>query len=335
MPGERADAERAAERALEFLLDSRFIELELENSKHLQGGFGWRDFAVVGMQSDEWVTAYTAYALAEAGKQQGYAAAKSAWQWLVAESRIDRPGLGYNRRTPQDADSTVWGCRLAAAIGRSSDEWTARALRYLHTCGREDGGIATFADADDLSHLGSAADGVEGWTTSHECVTAAAACLPEVVNFTDVCGFLARKQQPEGFWRPYWWADADYATAHAIESLSRLNADRRAIDRGVAWLSRSPSNHSPFVLALRVLGISKAGSYSFKPALRELLDLQLANGSWPASARLRIPPPNLKNPAIIWNWHEQHDGIGGVVLDRQGVFTTATALRALSSCLTQ
>jgi hypothetical protein len=181
MPGEGADTKRAAERAEAFLLRSRFVAPGSSNSEELEPGFGWRDFFfIVGMQSDEWVTAYTACALAEAGNRHGYEAAQSAWQWLVADSRIDRPGLGYNRRTSHDADSTVWGCRLAAAIGRSSDEWTVRALRYLQTCRRADGGIATFAEADDLSLLGfgSAADAVEGWTISHECVTAAAAWLP-------------------------------------------------------------------------------------------------------------------------------------------------------------
>jgi hypothetical protein len=334
---EQADTKRAVGRAVEFLLQARIDGCGASGSEPLQTGRFWRDFRVAGVQSDEWVTAYAACALAETGNRQGYEAAECAWNWLIRRSQQDRPGLGYNRRTPRDADSTLWGCRLAAAIGRSPDEWTGCAVRYLRTCSRADGGIATFAKAADLStlKLDSAPEAVEGWTISHECVTAAAAWLPQVVNFADVCGFLARTQQPEGFWRAYWWADADYATAHAIESLVRMSADQAVIDRGLAWLCRSPSNRSPFVLALRVLGISKARSQSFRLALRQLLDLQLANGSWAASARLRLPPPKLKNPAIIWNWDEHHDGLGGIILDRQGVFTTATVLRALSSCLTQ
>jgi hypothetical protein len=334
MPGDLADVKRAAERAEEFLL-SRFIGPGANGGEPLQG-VGWRDFVAFGVQSDEWVTAYTACALAEAGNRQCCWAADGAWRWLTAQSQNNRPGLGYTRRTPQDADSTVWGCRLAAAIGQSSAEWTAGALRYLQGSARADGGIATYAEADlSALGLGTAAGTVAGWTISHECVTAAAAWLPEVVSFADAGGFLARTQQPEGFWRAYWWSDVDYATAHAIESLARLGAYREVIDRAAEWLSRSPCNPSPFVLALRVLGISRARSLSFKPPLRELLDLQLPNGSWPTSARLRIPPPNVKNPAMVWNWHEDLDGIGSILLDRQAIFTTATALRALSSCLTQ
>jgi hypothetical protein len=334
MPGDLADAKRAAERAVEFLLGSRFIEPDASGNEPPQG-VGWRDFVAFGVPSDEWVTAYTACALAEAGNRQCYYAAEGAWQWLIAHSQENRPGLGYTRRTPQDADSTVWGCRLAAAIGQSSAEWTAGALRYLQGLARTDGGIATFAEADLYTlGLGNAADTVAGWTISHECVTAAAAWLPEVAHFTDAAGFLARRQQLEGFWRAYWWSDVDYATAHAIESLARLGAYNETIDRAVYWLSRSPCSRSAFVLALRVLGISRARSLSFKPPLRELLALQLPNGSWPTSARLRIPPPYVRNPAMVWNWHEHHDGVASILLDRQAIFTTATALRALSSCLT-
>jgi hypothetical protein len=101
----------------------------------------------------------------------------------------------------------------------------------------------------------------------------------------------------------------------------------------VDWLTGLPPSSSPFRLALRVLGIVSARHHGFEPALTQLLALQLDDGSWTASARLRVPPLDAQNPALRWNWDESGNGFGSIVLDQQRVFTTATAVRALSSCL--
>jgi len=326
MSGDDASTKRAQGKAVEFLLGAR----------SLAGGFGWNDFNAFGVESDEWVTAYAAHSLAETGDRNAREAARQAWIWLVEQSRQHRPGLGYNTQTPQDADSTVWGYRLAIAIGQSSDECATRFLRFLLTCVQPGGGVATFP-ADGLSvlykYIGNGADAIGGWTTSHACVTAAAAWLPDLVKSADLYGFLVRAQDSRGFWNGYWWADAEYATSHALESLARGGTGRESLDLGASWLAGSLGRRSPFGLALRAFGIAKAGHDNFEPALQELLTQQLADGSWRASARLRIPPPNLKDPRIQWNWDEENPGIGSLLLDQRRIFTTATALRALSACL--
>lgn len=331
MPAIDAALRRAQRSAVEFLL-------KVGSDKAVRVGnpatFRWQDFQVFGIESDEWVSAYTAYALAETGQNQALESAESTWVWLTEISERHGPGLGYQSLVPQDADATVWGCRLAAALGHSLHKSALRSFDLLQACVRPDGGIATFL-ARDLQKLktdGSALS-FEGWTTSHACVTAAAAWLPEIVRLAGVFGFLSRAQDSLGFWTGYWWADREYATACAIESLSRFGTGQDLVERALGWLTGRPNPCSPFALALRVLGVAKAGRAFCETSLKELLDLQLADGSWPASARLRIPPPNLKDPRIQWNWDARGNGIGSIVLDQRRIFTTATALRALSSCL--
>jgi hypothetical protein len=321
-----AEREVALKRAVDFLLGERVTE----NGREARY---WRDFNAYANESDEWVTAYTAYALAESGLSDGIEAARNAWDWLVEGPYLHGPGLGYSRLSPQDADSTAWGLRLAAILQRSQDAFAKEAYEFLTTFVRRDGGIGTFAAADALKiGPGKNESDVAGWIASHICVTGPAAWLPVVRSLGTVQQFLIRTQQKAGFWRAYWWADDEYATAHAVESLTATCRFDEAVRRGAAWLRDKCHSHSPFSLALRVLGIAKAGEPGFEPTLKELLALQKEDGSWSPSARLRIPAPFLKEPHVQWNWDEQGNGIGCIMLDHRRIFTTATAVRALSAC---
>ncbi len=335
MRGDLAATRQALCRAVEFLLTAHLIENIPGGAASHRGLNCWKEFNAFGTSSDEWVSAYAGCALARSGVTSAFEAACAVWEWLIAAPLHLRPGFGYNRKTPPDADSCVWGCRLAEAIGHASHPCALESFDLLKNCARPDGGIATFTAAMlEPLHVGTD-EAIAGWTASHTCVTATAAWFPDLMENHKVEAFLARTQCPDGFWKAYWWGEPEYATAHAVESLTRAGMGSELVERAVTWLSESPRPRSPFALALRVLGISSAGSRNFLPALQQLLALQLADGSWPASTRLRIPPPQLPNASIIWNWDEQHNGIGSILPDTNRIFTTASALRALTSCLTQ
>lgn len=324
-----AAANDALHRAINFLLIAR-------SERTGSGRRHWQDFHAYGNESDEWMTAYVGYALAETGLAEATNAAVDAWEWLVTEASAHGPGIGYSTLSPQDADSTAWALRMAEAIGRSEDEFAKRAFGYLTTYVRGDGGIGTFAPAElQKIHFGDTDDAVAGWTGSHNCVTSTAAFLRELSKVGDVYGFLAGAQEPDGFWRCYWWADHEYATAHAIESFKRAGVQQEATDRALYWLKQNGRRHSPFTLALRVLGMSAGGASESEAAMQDLTTLQLADGSWAASARLQIPPPFLRNPQMQWNWNEHGNAIGSVMIDQHRIFTTATAVRAISAWLTQ
>ncbi len=320
MTGLAAATERSLRRGVEFLLAVRSSgEASCASQR---SSASWREFIAFGVNSDEWVTGYAGCALAHTGYTDALEAAARAWAWLAAQCREHDAGFGYNTTTPRDADSTLWGCRLAAELNRSADECSVQALRFVQKCAQADGGIASYTD-DDLKPLNiGTGDALAGWTTSHDCVSAGAAWLPEICEWVDVRGYLARTQQENGSWRSYWWLDHEYATAFAVESLARDGGYPDAVERGATWLTEGYHRHSPFVLALRTLGIAAAGHHPFETCLQELLDLQRADGSWPVSARVRIPPPFLKDPQRIWNWNEQSDGIGCIIPDRFRVFTT-------------
>jgi hypothetical protein len=328
MSDARVDAANSLQKGVRFLLDVR-------QPSEVGAPRFWKDFSVFGRTSDEWITAYTAAALAETGISEACDAADTGWRFLTADQSVAPTGLGYNREAPRDADSTQWGCRLSVLLGRASDEWFRRAIEFLaKRCLRPDGGVATYASADSLpieirSNTRGAA---EGWTCSHVCVTAAAAWLKELLVCGDLTGFLTRTQSLEGYWGSYWWIDREYATAMALESLSRHSLKQELIDQAAVWLKKRPPGTSSFKLALRIIGISAAKDHA-EALLSRLLALQLADGSWASSARMRIPPLNLRHPDLRWNWDEASDGFGGIVLDRARVFTTATAVRALTACL--
>ncbi len=296
------------------------------------GQLFWTDFRVFGSRGDEWVSAYVAHALAETEDPLARKPVDAAWTWLTSHAGKRGAGLGFNSGVAQDADSTVWGCRLAALTGRSASDWTANSLAFLRTCCRDNGGIATFPDEAAVQKSLGLPLRANGYTVSHACVSASAAWLPAVQGFGDIFGFLRSVQQPEGFWYGYWWSEPEYATAMAVESLVAREQGGESVDRALGWLSTVPPSASPFRLAMRLLGLTKAKRPGGS-VLDSLLAEQLGDGSWTGSARMRIPPADLENPEVRWNWNERSAGFGAIVVDHARIFTTASALRALTSCL--
>ncbi len=68
----------------------------------------WRDFPGLDGGSDEWVTAFTAAALATLPEDEARCAARNAWA-LLRERHTADGGWGYHPGMPVDADSTA--CR--------------------------------------------------------------------------------------------------------------------------------------------------------------------------------------------------------------------------------
>jgi len=241
-------------------------------------------------------------------------------------------GWAFNDRVPPDADSTIWVCRLSRTLDPSTD--LRPALAFLLHCQRSDGGVATYPSEEGVRRSMRLPPHVScrGWLQSHACVTAAAAVLPELGCLTELRSYLRRAQRPDGSWQGYWWPDPDYPTALAVEALRQHGAaeDLPAIQAALAWTHAHPPRPSAFALAcaLRILRDDP-------PRCRELADslarLQNDDGSWPSSARIRIPPPDVLNPAAIWNWSDRRYDIYSIRPDHARLFTTATVLSALLS----
>jgi hypothetical protein len=149
------------------------------------------------------------------------------------------------------------------------------------------------------------------------CVTAAAA----VLDLDDATRPRLRVAQgADGSWSGYWWDDDEYTTARAVEAL----AGEPAAERGAAWCVNRVVDRPPFPTALALLALSIAPSShhaaAASQAIRRLLEAQRADGSWPPSARLRIPPPGAVDPLAKGAVH---------FIDDEALFTTATVLEAL------
>ncbi|WP_337848014.1 hypothetical protein [Sphingomonas sp.] len=272
--------------------------------------------------ADEWVTAYVALALHDCGGSDARAAATRAWHLLTARARS---GWGWNFLQPADADSTIWGLRLAAALGQSATTAASDAIRFLRQHLHADGGIATYR-RDLYAHWSDGKAVNPGWYDSHACVTAAAAHVPDLGP--ELRAHLRDVQQVDGTWRGYWWQQPHYTTGLAAEALAARgradDADRVARaaaatrttleqDGGIAALGERPFDAAWALRTLLLQPMDQSG------AIEQLADLlravQHADGSWTASAALAIP-----------NRH------GDIVqaIDNRRCFTTATVLTALA-----
>jgi hypothetical protein len=277
----------------------------------------WSDFLLPAGPSDEWVTAFVGVCLLEVPGEQSRRAARRGWEALLRR-RPDEPGWGYNRLTPADADSTAWALRLAAGLGVLEHGRVAAARAFLAGHVSADGGMTTYGERDPVRRYTRLPEDASfaGWQTTHDCVTAAAAPLvgPEAIEYLD------RRQRDAGNWQGYWWDD-EYTTALAADVLpaSRAAAAGWARTRLTATGAVYGVDGQPSAWAtawcLRVLGHDAR-------AARWLLGAQLVDGSWPASARLRVPMPGQVDPA------ENERTM--ITLDQNRLFTTAAAAAALA-----
>jgi hypothetical protein len=323
----------------------------------------WHDFLLPAGASNVWVTAFVGGALAA---QSDPACAESAWAaWRFLEGVDAEGGWSYNPTVPGDGDSTLWGLRLAQALGADKTPRARAAARFLDRHIGSDGGVATYASADAVRrYIGlPAAVPFDGWTQSHRCVTAACANL--TAYRARLLPYLLSAQAAAGHWPAYWWFDDEIATAEAVAALATpsgtahapMPEHARALERAVGWAqgrvrALQSTGHGPpplaFALAhaLRVLarGAAKGELRRTSDAgLARLIGWQRADGSWPGSARLRVPRPDRSEPdgPARWTlWAGMPPGTPSVARilaatfdiyspDHRAVYTTATVLRAL------
>jgi hypothetical protein len=328
----------------------------LLNSRNQEGW--WQDFIFPQAASigDEWVTSYVGTLLAIVPDARIPKALMQAWELLETRDHRPQGEWGYNYILCGDADSTNWGLQLAAAIGTSNTERAQRANQALTTYIQADGGISTFAEEQIRAYIKvpDLADvSFNGWCSSHVCVTAAVASLPEFrLSLVD---YLRGSQTPQGNWQGYWWSDHEYTTALAAEALAATGeaSDQSLIAQAIAWglkrlslqgfvaTSKHP-NGSIFATAwcLRLLLLNEFDPEAKAAALAAtqwLLEQQQQNGFWMPSAYLRIPYPFDCNPNQFTQWR-YYDEIkpgenkrfeGSIIVDFKSELTTATVVNSL------
>jgi hypothetical protein len=315
------------QKGVRFLLDARDSD-----------GF-WRDFRTLAGPSDEWVTGYIGSILARFGGREGMETARASFRALL-KSRMILAGWGYNRRVPPDADSTAWALALAQEICPPVRSLRLlRAARFLEKHIVRSGGVATYGRSLPIRAFTRLNRRVSfrGWCMPHVCVSAACASVAATRQAL-ILDFIRESQEPDGSWRSYWWSEHEYATAFAMEALSRTGdvADRACCERGAAWIEARKGQQAAFAQALGLRALLAAGRRD-SPRVPELLDQLLLSqrndGSWESSAHLRIPPPDVVDPDSYPAWREGTGGGGSVQTDVRRSFTTATVVCALGHAI--
>ncbi|HYN97715.1 MAG TPA: hypothetical protein VES42_28075 [Pilimelia sp.] len=296
----------------------------------------WSAFHLYPGVSDEWVTAYVAAALAEADAPGCAALTAGALRGLTGRQRADGR-YGFNARAIGDGDSSVWTLRLGAVAGAFPGD-RAAALAALAAHERPEG-MATYAADEPIRTIIEAGPErtMKGWCASHPCVNAVAAGLAETAEAARAA--LRDQQRGDGSWPAYWWRDPEYTVAHAAEALSGEPAAARAAAWAARRLADGPvvtpdfPDGSPFATALAVRAVvaGEGDAGAVDAAVEWLCRGIRLDGAWTASAVLRVPDPDEPDPDAPGRttWVPGGRKEGAVVLDRTGVFTTATVVAAL------
>jgi hypothetical protein len=287
----------------------------------------WSDFALPAGPSDEWVTAFVGDRLLRVPSSCALTAARRAWLALTRR-RSEELGWGYNRLTPPDADSTAWALRLAGGLGLENDERVVRARGFLRRHVLAEGGVTTYAARDPIrAYTRLAGDAsFAGWQAPHSCVTAAAA--PIVGDLA--VRHLAAHQHATGNWTGYWWADDEYTTALAAEAhpQGRAAAARWAVQRlgddgAVRDEQGTPSAWATaWCLSTLALCAERDALQAGARAREWLVGAQRDDGSWRASARMRVPLPGQVDARA--------EPIRLATVDQNRVFTTAAVVATLA-----
>jgi hypothetical protein len=250
----------------------------------------------------------TAYVLAQLGETWGHRL-PGTWQrpveralaYLLA-AHAAGGGWGYNATVPSDADSTSWAIVALRQFGLPVPD---AAYELLRRAQQPDGGIATYPQ-------GSAPG--PAWSLSAPDVTAVAFRALNRAPTEETLAVIQRWQAPDGTLPAYWWASSYYTLAAALD----WAGDRPG------WRPAARAVAGAFEQALQLRCLVRTGSASAQAAAARLIAMQTADGSWPASALLRLTRPEVTAP---WACIDA----GPLYIDRNAIFTSATALAALAS----
>lgn len=262
--------------------------------------------------SDQWVTAYTGRALAEANARAGVpgaaGAAHRAARWLDAH-RSEPAGRGFHASARADADSTAFTLALKRRLGLPLEQRDVAVLRERW----RDGGVATY-------------DGPDGRGPVHVDVAPLAyLALPSAerqLRLPALLDFLRRTRREDGTWPSSWWPGAAYATYQVLALLDELELDE---DR-LPWPVRVPRVETrdacELACAVGVEQVRGGPVEQLDTLLSALLARQGPDGRWSGSANLGVTDDAV---AVA-----SQSTPGACYADDAGLVTTATAVEVLA-----
>ncbi len=231
---------------------------------------------------------------------------------------------GYTPYAPVDSDDTAFVIRAYRLLGRKVS--IAELARFYDKAGRA---FTTFhgEGAPVLTHVPSEA-GNSGFHPEVNANVFGALAGTNLARLIDE-DVVLRSQDPEGFFRTYFYPGKYYGTLIALDFLCKTGRGEDARKKGVAFLTASqnrdgswgrPAGAYETSLALCGLGACKAFGDSFHKGVSWLLRQQKADGSFREEETVVWQYTYQDNPSVVWR-----------AFDTSGVVTTALALRALRS----
>jgi hypothetical protein len=248
-------------------------------SRQHEDGF-WRDYQLEPGRSEAWTTACVGFALQQVGG--GSREVVSAAEALL---RTVRPsGWGYNSLTASDADTTSWVIRFLAAMDALGDVDCRKLLGPYITSA---GGVHTFSS---IERFGT-------WGHEHDEVAPVVGMALLAAGDPVLAGCVRQALLTKNDWRPFWWRGCSYVCAQSLEFLAASGGIPDDIQhRELARLSSLPPASSSFDLAQRIRAATYLGGTSYWN--EPLLELQEADGGWPASPELLVPSQVDGSPGI-------------------------------------
>jgi hypothetical protein len=252
----------------------------------------WSDF---DSPSDIWVTAYVLTRLGQMPsacmtftiRQQ----IEESLEWLLSRRNLDG-AWGYDSKSPSDAETTAWAVMAMKRHGRSVP---AESLNFLRSRRNSDGGFGAF-----------------GKGTSAPDVTAV------VINALDVHDAAALDFLSSSWLRtsvpasPSRLASRFYICSEVLDWQAE-QVPRSALSK-VCELIPDCDDQNAFEQALLLRCLTHLRMQKALSVAGQLRRMQLADGSWPASAALAGDLAN-----------------GSQAMDRKKIFTTVTAISALAT----
>ncbi len=307
----------------------------------------WEDFGIIAGVSDIWATGFILTKISDLKSNFNSNSLKAACNYLMRNSK---DGLwGYNTNWIADTDSTTV-CLLALLLnGHDVDE----AFEKWLSSQNENGSFSTYPDKKLLKQaLNSEFINYDGWTSSHNCVSALAFYLlsrksKTKSNIELLEKYLQSEVGKDYLWDSYWWTSGVYASSCICQALSffKGNSIGVLVDETLKALSKNQSDEGYFIDGLgkpcafyTALALSAyCSSHHYyskyrehaKKAVKWLLKTQYVDGSYCSSFILQIPMPHIIDVREIDNWSNSLQFSTNVVVeDYNRLFSTSSVLKA-------
>lgn len=334
-------AEKSFELVEENSLDSAIQSALCYLENNINASFEWTDFLTSAGQSTTWTSSYVGMMIAEVNRD--HPLLKSVL------NRVDSlTSTAFNDSSIADGDTTSFLLGFQQTAGIYLDP---NLTSSWHEFMNEDGGWVTYRDQEALRHKLEIPEEIslKGWTSSHACVTAAAAYvlakIPSLrLDYEISCLHLATLLENKDRWSSYWWSSDIYATSFAIQALSHHPEFKHICEVPALWLlgeqhssgywSNPKTNESTaFYTAMAIKSLIVYDATSFQDSIAKgvewLIAHQTLDGSWQTNRILRIPATDVMDTSTITQWRKSSFGVNCLVDDHNRVFTTSTVLNAL------